>query len=285
MFDISIIVSSYKRLNLFKRTLYSLDINTPNCSFELVVADELSDESDLIVKELEKYKWPWKVIQCEYEAFEKLTGIKKTGNPSWTNNVAWKNSSGKIIATLGNDILIVGDAINHLIDYVTPDDGIDYIVYSSTYDLTKEITESIGEYGEKFTERQLYSRLGYPSNSNELKTGVTNYLSISPRQTWDKLDGYCEFYMRGLAAEDSSFTKRVGLIPNSLIKIKDWALTFHQYHGGISQYYDDRKDKESWEALANINRAYYHSEMDDQIKNPQTWPVGFCENFKIISNW
>ncbi len=282
--DLSIIVSSYKRLNLFKRTLYSLNMNRPNCPFELVVADELSDESDAIVKELEKYKWPWTVVQCEYEAFQKLTGIQKTGNPSWTNNVAFKQCTGQIIGTLGNDILVVGDCFKTMLN-LTKICRENYILYSTTYDLSKEITESIGKYGEMFSDYQLYSRFDYPSLSQELKTGVTNYLSFSPRRTWELLDGYNENYMRGLAAEDSSFTKRVGLIPDAVLKVCfPGGVTCHQYHGGISHYYNHIKDQERWDRLVAINRAYYHSPQDDIIKNSQDWPMGFSEGFKIISN-
>src|SRR5258705_168414 len=105
MNKLSFIVASFKRLPFIRRTLYNLNKQNIKIPFEVVIGEEITAETPLLLEELRKYSFPWTVVMCDAAKYEAKFGVKKYwNNPSWTYNCALRNVTGTLSCVLGNDI-------------------------------------------------------------------------------------------------------------------------------------------------------------------------------------
>jgi glycosyltransferase involved in cell wall biosynthesis len=279
---LSIIISSYKRLHLLKRTLYSLNKNRPEMDIEVVIADELSGESPQILEELRKYDFKWKYIECDVKEFEAKTGLKKYyNNAAWTYNIGLVQSEGKLIGVLGNDIILYRNAVEQLIDAAINSGVEDYIAFSSTYNTHKNLITALDEYGTNLKEEDIqwcYNNL--PLHTPYIKSDVNNYFSISPKQTLMKINGWRAEYINGIACEDSCVSRRIHFIPNSKKFVVGTSITFHQWHE--SKQFES--DKGFWNEGVERNRKLFYN-FDGNYYCKQPWPIGEQGVRKIIKNF
>lgn len=280
MVDVSIIISSYKRHSLFKRTLRSIVNNPPSLPWELVIVDETSSESDLLLQELSQYSTlRYKFISFNSDLFTEKTTLKKFfNNPSVTNNIGWKNSSGKYLFLQGNEVITMPNTYDMMIKDWQDSNAPYGIVFSETYDIPNSIIDRIGEYGENFKGPLLSFCHCWPLQKvEEYESLVTNYLSLTNKATWNLINGYEEIFTQGIACEDSMFVYRVRNCPNSQV-IFSKARTYHQFHGGKTKYYTPLESiisGKKWDEGLSINRKYYYEQIKiKSYKNPQTWEPG-----------
>lgn len=274
MIEASILISSYERLPLFRRTLWSIAKRPPSVPFEVIVADDNSPSKDQIIAELHKYDFPSKFITVDTTEFTQKTGIFKFhNNPSLTNNVAFKHSQGKYIFLMGNECIAWENVFDHLI--CEHDLNFPCLVFSSTNDISPNILCSLDEYGSNLSYGMISYTSMFPLQNQNYHSDVTNYLSLTSRYVWEQLFGYDERYLAGIACEDSDFVRRARKI-EGLITIRSQGLSLHQYHGGKTRYYDPVErgmNNQKWDIGLQINRKLYHS-WDGSIKNQQPWEIG-----------
>ena len=268
--QLSILISSFRRIHLFKRTLFSIETNPPSIDFEVVVADEESDQTEQVLSELRKRNFKWKFIRTSLRDFEDVTGIKKFwNNSSVTTNISYKYSSGQLLAHMGNDIIADKDCFKYLINDL-PSTKYAWSV-SKTWDIPQTILDKLDEYGTNLAGEDIDScKNRVLSNSNH----VPNYLSLFTRSVWDEIGGYDERFMRGIGAEDSDFMRKSFKLPG-FKWTNSHALSLHQSHGGVSHLYRPLPSVISEERLkegAAINFKLYQF-LENQTKNTQPWPI------------
>lgn len=257
----SIVISNYKRLEYLKRTLYSIVNNYWSKPYELVIAEEISEDTPDIIKEIEKYKkvLNYTIITYDMEEVTKKTGLVKFfNNPSYSNNLAFKHTKHNLIFHQGNDTIATFGAYQTLLEDYYNSNNLHTIVYSTTLDVPKSYLNKIGEYGEN-----LYSPVEYDDifQSVHKQTMVTNYLSLCHRDSWLALNGYDIEYLFGIACEDSKFSLSFRHLPNAKWIFSN-ALTLHQNHRNqTSTSIGDPKiiTEERWKEGCSINSKHYHS--------------------------
>lgn len=279
---ISILISSYKRLEFLKRVLFSIAVHGPSQPYEVIIADETSDQSEAILEQLHLYdaRFQWKFVSCSQEKYEEEGGPKKFfNNPSWTNNVAFRYSSGSLIFLQGNDCV----AWNRPYDKMIEDfgNGQNSLVFSTTYNMPDNVQLASGPEGANLTQGMVDYCKEWPLQSIDLQTLVTNYISLTHKKVWVRLGGYDENYVKGIACEDSDFVQRFRALPQFPSDEKPQvifsnAISLHCDHGGKTMYNEAKPSiitTEKWDEGLNINREYYHS-WDGTYGNRQTWPLG-----------
>lgn len=283
---ISILISSYNRLKLFKRTLFSIVKNKPLFPFELVIADDGSTQD--ILSELHQFDklLRWKFIKVDTEEFTKRTGLVKFhNNPALTNNIAFKHSEGEYIFTMGNEVIAYANAFNQMLDTVSTLKHNNYLILSKTYDVPQEVLNELDEYGSNLTEPMVWYCRKWPLADQDYKSDVTNYLSLTSRQVWLDIKGYDERYCGGIACEDSDWVRRFRTLPNAEI-IRCNSISLHQFHGGRTRYYSPVErgmNETKWDEGLQKNRKIYH-EWNGQTKNPQAWEYGLYGVKEVITN-
>lgn len=269
----SILISSFNRISLFRRTLWSIANNPPDCSFEVIVADEQS--TDDILGELRKYTFPFKFIAIDMEEFTKKTGITKYhNNPSLSNNVAFNHSEGSNVFLMGNECIATKGCFNRMLSD-SARLGADYIVFSTTFDVPQEVLNELDEYGTNLNSRHIMRCATWPLASDSYHSDVTNYISLTSRYSWDVVGGYDERYLGGIACEDSDFVRRLRTLHGFQLA-RSSALSLHQFHGGKTRYYEPTERQmspEKWQAGLDINRKIYHA-WDGGYENKQPWKTG-----------
>lgn len=284
----SILISSYNRLPLFRRTLWSIAnrwSSAGDVGLEVIVADEGSDQD--ILGELKAFssKFIWKLIRVDHEDFTRKTGIKKFHNsPTLTNNIAFKHSTGDLIFQQGNEILAWGDVYGRLIQDA-PKDTPHWMVMSTTFDVPQQYLDTAGEYGQYITPETVKACYRWPLQSKEYRSDVTNYISLAPRALWEKLNGYNERYFGGISSEDSDFVRRARATPGFKQVISE-GISLHQFHGGKTCYYNPKPSvisQQRFEDGCAINHAIYHA-WDGTFQNPQKWSWGVYGVKEVITN-
>lgn len=274
--EISILISSFEREKLFKRALFSIAKNKPSLPFEVIVADETED--DRILKELDNFNasFLWKYIKINIREFQAKTGLKKYhNNPSHSNNVAFKHSTGNLVFLMGNECIIWQDALNKMVEEGKKRHHDNWINFSTTYDFPIKLQELIDDYGANITKEMVAFCGQWPLQSTEYKSDVTNYLSLCPKTVWARLNGYDERYVAGIACEDSDFIRRARTLLG-FETIRSGAISLHQAHNGKTRYYEPTErgmTQERWDEGVKINREIYH-QWSGYTENRQSWPIG-----------
>lgn len=282
---LSILISSYNRIKLFRRALWSIANRPPSCDFEVIVVDDNSTEDTL--GEIKKYssRFPWKFIRFRPDLFEEATGLKKYfNNSSPTNNIAFKASSGELIAQQGNEIIAWSDVYDRLIE-ATPECPPAYIVFSTTYDVPQQILDLLDDYGTNFRQAYVHFCSQWPLQSKSYRSDVTNYISLTPRTVWEAIGGYDERYYAGISAEDSDFVRRARCLEGFKTIISD-GVSLHQSHQGKTAYYNPPPSvitSEAWDEGVKINHAVYNS-WDGTQHNRQPWPWGTFGAGEVFTN-
>jgi glycosyltransferase involved in cell wall biosynthesis len=276
----SILISSYNRTPLFRRTLWSIMTRPPTDPFEVVVADDGSAED--ILGLMRQFKFPWTLVRFHREQFEAETGLKKYWNcPAVTNNIAFNHSSGDLIYQMGNDIIAHGDVFDKLKRDIPTADGCEVIpppywmVMSTTYNMPKFLAEKLNATGTNLTDAMVAVASQWPLQSIDYRSDVTNYISLAPRGAWEKLNGYNEEYYGGISKEDSDFVRRARHLPE-FKQVISKGISLHQYHDGKTCYYDPPPTlitKRQWDDGVAINKAIYDRGVLT-YNNPQPWPIG-----------
>lgn len=285
----SIIISSHNRLALIRRTLWSIATRPPKCDYEVVVCDDGSDED--ILGELRQYssRFPWKFIRVDVAKFEVETGVKKFfNNPSHTNNVAFRHSTGDLIFQQGNEVIAWGYVYDQLIEE-TRGCGDLFLAFSTTLDVPKEVLGIIDPYGANLHPGMVEYCKKWPLATPAFHTDVTNYISLSSRKLWETLGGYNEEFVGGLGKEDSDFVRRCRAIPGWKDETnlrRSMALSLHQFHGGRTWHYMPDPaviTQERWVEGERLSKAVW-DRWDGTHKNPQPWEFGTCGVTEIVSN-
>jgi glycosyltransferase involved in cell wall biosynthesis len=284
MIDCSILISSFNRLPLFRRTLWSIATRPPSIPFEVVVCDDGSTEDTL--GELKKFssRFAWKFIRFSSIEFEAATGLKKFFNcPAATNNVAFRHASGNLIFQQGNEVIAWADVYNRLIQEMG--EASEPLVMSTTYDLPHNILDRLDEYGSNLNESMVREAWRWPLQSIHYRSDVTNYISLAPRSLWERIGGYDERYFGGICAEDSDFVRRARALDGFKQVISE-GVSLHQNHFGKSCYQNPKPTvitRERFEEGCRINRAIYDL-WDGSPNNPQQWPIGEYGVGEVITN-
>jgi glycosyltransferase involved in cell wall biosynthesis len=284
----SIIISSYNRLALLRRTLWSIATNGPSVPYEVIIVDDGSNEDILGELKLYSARFRWKFIRFEAAVFEQHTGLKKfLNNPSVTNNIGFRNisESSRYIFQQGNEV-IAYDAVYDRLIHDAPKDKENFLVMSTTYDVQQQYLDLLDQYGSNITPMMVAECGAWPLQSKYYQSLVTNYISLASRAVWEKLDGYNEQYYGGISSEDSDFVRRARQLPNVEVVFSEHGVSLHQYHKGKTMYYSPPPSvitNERWEEGCAINHAIYY-DWDGSEKNPQKWPSGRIGTGEIIQN-
>jgi glycosyltransferase involved in cell wall biosynthesis len=292
----SIIISSYNRLPLFRRTLWAIANRPPSVPFEVVVVDDGSTEDILGELRLYSSKFPWTFARFVAAEFETKTGLKKfLNNPCATNNLAFRLAKGNYIFQQGNEVIAYGDVYDRLMadiltqnsdpkgeEYVVPEH---FMVMSTTLDLRRDILDRLDQYGTNLSAQHVHDSERWPLQSRSYPSDVTNYISLAPRALWEALGGYDERYYGGISAEDSDFVRRARKLPGFVQVVSD-GLSLHQFHSGKTCYYDPPPSvitKQRWAEGVDINHAIFHN-WNGEAKNAQRWPWGTYGLGEVVTN-
>lgn len=290
--ELSIVISSFRRLEYLKRVLFSIAINQPLCTYEVVLADECSDQSEDILKELHKFdaRFSWTLVKCRVEELEKYQGRKKFfNNPSWTNNIGWKHSQGKFICLMGNDMITCPKTLNTLLLEARQleNSGTDFFtLYTKTLDCPKNIQEAMGTHGANLTQGMIDYCETWPLQSPNMRSMVTNYLSCSSRKVWDTTNGYDENYVFTLACEDSDFSMRARILPNYIEKYLE-VISLHQNHSGRTCYQEQDQSiitNTRWDEGVAEGRNYLSTWDGKNPSNRQSWEPGTIGVIEVIKH-
>lgn len=273
----SILISSYNRRQLFRRTLHGIARNPPPVPFEVVVVDDGSTEDVLGLLRDFSHSFRWKFVEFNREEFEYKTGLKKFfNNSAVTNNIAFKHSDGDLIFQQGNEVIPVGDVYARMIaDSREGGFSANWMVMSTTYDLPPHVLGRLDDTGGNLTDDDVRACARWPLQSEDYRSDVTNYISLAPRALWDALRGYDERYYAGISAEDSDFVRRARRLPGFKMAISR-GVSLHQYHGGRTRYYWPPSSvitRQRWDEGVAINHRVYNS-WDGTHNNRQPWPWG-----------
>lgn len=268
---ISILVSSYNRIKLFRRTLYWLSNFPPSYPFELIIADDGS--TDDILGEVRKFNFKGKFIEVDTTEFTKQTGVEKFWNcPALTANIAFAHASHDLIVQMGNEIIPFFYAIDNMIEEMAQRSA--NLVFSETYDIPPQIINTLDENGNNLSKLVEHCKQ-YPLANHKVCNNVTNYLSLCTRELWEEIGGYDERYLAGIGKEDSDWYRRASATQYFKLH-RGKACSFHQYHGGVNHFYRPLPSVISEERLAQgvqINRDRYLA-WDGKVQNSQPWTPG-----------
>lgn len=285
----SILISTYNRLPLWRRTLWSLAYNRPrDFTFEVVVVDDGSTED--VLGELKRYssQFHWKFVRLDMEAFAKETGLKKfLNNPALSFNVAARHASGSWYFQEGNEVMAYGRVYDQLMQE-TPKEEFS-LSFSTTLDVPPEVLLALNETGSNLTPQMVRYCERWPLANPLFHTDVTNYVSLCSAKLYRELGGYDERYLDGIGKEDSDFVRRCRAIPgwtDARNMCRSQAISLHQSHGGRTWYRKQEKETatdEKWREGERRSKAVWDL-WDGTHHNRQPWPWGTVGVLDVVSN-
>lgn len=278
---LSILISSYERPHLFKRCLYSIATSVIEVPFEVIVCDDGSQSDIGALLRKFSVQFPWKLIHVDSSVIEdKMWQKRYYNNPAFTNNVAFKHASGDLIALMGNEVIAWKDCFNQMLSEV-PTNNEPFNIFSKTYDIPQNVLDGVDVFGQHINEAHIQNHCAkFPLQDETYQSDVTNYLSLSSRFVWERLEGYDERFLFGIACEDSDWVRRCRTLPGYK-HILSKGVSLHQYHGGMTKYYQPTTiDMVKWNKGLSINRKVYDA-WDGKAKNSQPWKWGDCGKVEI----
>jgi hypothetical protein len=274
----SIVVSApASRLNLFRRTLYSIAVNPPSIPFELVCVDDTTDDSkyQAVKQEFHQYKDIFHTthIRVNNDLFHAETGLRHYCNSSVISanlGVAYANST--TIFLQGNEVLALGRIYDNMLAKVPLHNN--YLILSTTIDLPQSILDKLDIYGTNLDREHIEPYLNRTLASTIYHSDVNNYCSAFSRQIWNMVGGLNVRFCEGIGCEDSCIVRRFRKITDfQLIRCGYDCLSAHQSHGGVTKFgpqttYDDS----FWNEGIRRNRSIYDS-WDGSIHSGNTYNI------------
>ena len=283
----SIVISSYRRADFIKKTLWSIALRSPSIPFEVVIVDETSSEDILSIVQSFGSKFPFQFIRFNLSEWEERTQVRKYWNCSAPCvNIGVKHARGELIYLMGNDVVAWGNVFDGLYGVYAESKEEFPIIMSETYNVPSDILTLAGEYGQAINQAMVNHCKKWPlQKTKTYESLVINYCSISSRKLWEKINYIDERYMGGISAEDSDFVRRSRVAGAKVIFTEHVSL--HLDHGGKTMYRQpDPKNisQERFDEGCKINRSLYDN-WDGKFLNDQGWPPGEYGVGEIITNY
>lgn len=288
--ELSILFSTYNRLRLFRRTLWALVDRPPTVPFEVIVADDGSQDDILGELRLYSARFPWKFIRVSEQKFAEKTGLRKFfNNPSLTYNIAFRHSVGSRIIQHGQEVIPVGPCYDILRHSVSDVDSPYYLAFSTVLDVPEHVLIHLDKYGANLSVGQVQHCQRWPLATPLFHTDVTNYISLCSRTLYEKIGGYDERYLRGVGKEDSDFVRRCRAIPewtDAKCMRRTEALALHQSHKGRTWWGNQDQSvitDKRWKEGEALSKEVWDS-WDGAFRNGQGWDYGTYGVEDVISN-
>lgn len=295
----SIVISSYNRIELLRRTLWAVAERPPSARFEVVIVDDASTEPVLDEVRLYGARFEWSFVSVDTREFEKKTGVKKFfNNPALTNNIGVRRARGRWIFQQGNEVIPVGDCYDALLAEAwaatewAGTDGRDthmspaeLVLLSTTYNVPRHALIHADRCGTNLGPATAEACRPWVLGSEHYRSDVTNYLSLCRKSLFEAVGGYDERYLAGVGGEDSDFVRRCrayGAVVNY-----SPAVSLHQDHGGRTRYgHQDQSviTDERWREGEKIKWGLYNA-WDGSFANGQSWPWGQFGVAGVVKNW
>ncbi len=286
--EVSVVISTYNRYNLWKRTLHALATRPPSRPFEVVVVDDLSSENVLGLLRNYSSAFPWKFILFDRKRFTRETGVAPFfNNPAATNNVGVRHSRGKYIYLQGNEVIPWGKAYDELYEQKSLEEL--SVCFSTTYDVPPEVLNALDPYGVNLNREMLTHCSRYVLASPFYHSDVINYLTLLSRPLWDAVGGLDERFLAGIGKEDSDFIRRCRAIPgwkdvDNMVRSE--AISLHQSHGGRTRFYPPDPSvitEDRWKEGEKLSKEVWDL-WDGTHFNRQPWEPGTVGIIDVITN-
>lgn len=247
---VSIVIAYYNRRNLFIKTLESITNTQFKGSFEIVVVDDASTDSQHII-DLPKLfpKLNLKVVQIDKKN-------KWWVNPCIPNNIGFEIASGDVIIIQNPECLHVGDVIDYTAKNIVNNK---YIVFGC-YAIDKSKNSQLSRINGRDTESIVKTinpinntPLGNCGSMNrwyqhsEYSDRCYNFCTAINKEDLNDLGGFDEEYAKGISCDDVEFLVRIKK-KDMNIEMVDKPFVIHQWHPYTN--YSDKK-------LVQQNRNLY----------------------------
>lgn len=288
--ELSILFSTYNRLHLFRRTLWALVNRPPSVPFEVIVADDGSQDDILGELRLYSAQFPWKFIRVSSDQFEKETGVRKFfNNPALTYNVAFRHASADLIVQHGQEVLPVGPCYDQLLKAVADVDSPNFLALSTVLDVPEHVLIHLDRYGTNLSPEQVRHCHQWPLATPNFHTDVTNYISLCSRSLYEAVGGYDERYLRGIGKEDSDFVRRCRALPgwtDESCMRRSLALALHQSHKGRTWWGNQDQSIVTdvrWKEGEILSKEVWDS-WDGGPRSGQPWEFGTKGVLDVVTN-
>lgn len=254
---VSVVISTYNRLEFLKRTLYSYVNQTfSKNNFELVIVDDNSTED---IFGLCKFFSQQYDLKFNYILVDKNKGAipPKSFCQALTNNIGFKRSRGSVIIITGPETLQKETNIEK--SWVSANEG--YCVYGDIYRSSSEFVDCISK-DEEYKNMLFDDMFVLPGAKHIVSqlTGFWWYYVAVRKEHILAINGVDEQYMKGIAGEDDNFAFRMYEYGVPLVR-HPAILGIHQDHSK-----EDKKDLHSvrdntniWTELRNHNITLLNS--------------------------
>lgn len=229
---ISIVMAYHNRRGLLIKTLESIVKTQFKGSFEIVVVDDASIDSQRIVDLPGLFpKLNLKIIQIDKKD-------KWWVNPCIPNNVGFELASGGIFIIQNPECLHVGDILSYVAENMSVNKYIAFGCYAVDQVKTQLISKIDGG-----STKDIYKIIS-PTNDvlldlcpsmnrwyqhSEFSTRGLNFCTAITRQDLEDLGGFDEAYANGISYDDTEFIRRVRR-KGMYVDMIDTPFVIHQYH-------------------------------------------------------
>ncbi|KLU67604.1 MULTISPECIES: glycosyltransferase [Desulfosporosinus] len=242
---ISIIITTFQRVNLLKWGLFSLSQQTIPFEFEtIVVNDGLQDETEEVCNEF-KEKLNLKYI---FSGQRNLNSEPVWRIPGFAINIGVKQSSGDILVLCCAEMFHINQTIAALITPILDQPKLLGIPIGKD--------DRDGRFLEQIKDKNGSFELDALNNCIVLDTRMP-FLMAMHRDQFYEIGGYDEDFV-GIAYDDNDFIHR--LLGNGCSYCMTTAITVHLYHPRAQDYYQDPPE---WE----YNKKLFYSRMGKIVRN------------------
>lgn len=283
--EVSIVISSYNRLELLRRTLWAIAERPPLLPFEVIIVDDASTQPILDEVRLYSARFQWSFVSVDMGEFEKKTGVRKFfNNPSLTNNIGVRKARGQLIFQQGNEVIPFQNCYNDMLAEKF-DNPSKFVCLSTTYNVPRHVLLHVNTYGSNISPMTVEACRPWVLGSHLYRSDVTNYLSLCPKSLFEAVGGYDERYLTGVGGEDSDFVRRCRAYGAEVGYCG--AVSLHQDHGGRTRYSNQDQaiiTDARWREGEKIKWDLYNS-WDGTSLNGQGWSWGEFGVVDVVSNW